>query len=125
MSEFKKKNQYPFWHSPLVLVILFCILGLFSYNIIRLVEKERETSRNKIIQLNKIEELRRREASLNSDIEKLKTEDGIEDTIRSKFQVVKPGEKVVAIVDEEIVIPDKEEEESHSFWLWVKGVFSK
>ena len=125
MSEFKKKNQYPFLHSPLVLIVLFCLLLIFSYNVMKLIEKERETSRNKIMVLNKIDELKAREASLNSDIDKLKTDKGIEDTIRSKFQVAKPGEKVVAIVDEEEKKPTIPEKEDHSFWSWVKGMFNK
>ena len=124
MSEFKKKNQYAFLHSPIMLVILFCILVIFSFNVIKLVEKERETSRNKVMVLNKIEDLKGREVSLNSDIDKLKSEDGLEDIIRSKFQVAKPNEKVVAIIDEEQE-PIIEEKKNHGFWLWVKGMFSE
>ena len=123
MAEFKKKNQYPFWHSPIMLGILFCFLILFSFNVIKLVEKERETSKNKIIELNKIEDLRTREASLSADLNKLNTESGVEDTIRNKFQVVKPGEKVVAIVDEDAPKPEVTETESHGFWSWVKNMF--
>lgn len=125
MREFKKKNQYSFWHSPIILGVLFCILVIFSFNVIKLIEKERLTSRNKIIELNKIEELKQREASLNSDIEKLGTDNGIEDTIRNKFPVAKPGEKVVSIVDEEEKKPIIEEENNHGFWSWIKGMFSK
>lgn len=125
MREFKKKTQYSFWHSPMILCVLFCILVIFTFNVIKLIEKERVTSRNKIIELNKIEELKQREASLNSDIEKLGTDNGIEDTIRNKFQVAKPGEKVVSIVDEEEKKPIVEQENNHGFWSWIKGMFSK
>ena len=125
MREFKKKNQYSFWHSPMILCVLFCILVIFSFNVIKLIEKERETTRNKVIELNKIEELKVREASLSADMGKLETDSGIEDTIRSKFQVVKPGEKVVAIVEEEEKKSTLEEKNNHGFWTWVKGMFSK
>lgn len=125
MREFKKKNQYPFWHSPIMLGVIFCFLVLFSFNVIKLIDKERETTRNKVIELNKIEELTARENSLNSDIEKLGTDSGIEATIRNNYQVTKPGEKVVSIVYEEEKKPIVEEKNKHGFLAWIKGMFSK
>ena len=61
---------------------------------------------------------------LREELEKLKTEEGIEETIRDKYQVVKEGEKMVVIVDEEkkesIVLG---EENKHGFIEWIKGIF--
>lgn len=126
MSEFNRKKTNNLWHSPLVLMVLFAVVVLFLYNIVGLVEKERETAKKKELILNQIETLRVREESLTSDIERLKTEEGIEETIRDKYQVVKEGEKMVVIVDqeksEEIFI--KEETKDHSFWGWVKKTFN-
>lgn len=125
MSEFNRKNKYNFWHSPLMLVLLFCILVLFIYNIIGLIEKERETAKKKDIILANIENLRKRESTLTTGINKLKTEDGIEETIRDKYQVVKEGEKMVTIVDEEkknnveVQVPV----EDSSFLGWIKRLF--
>jgi len=127
MAEFnKKKDKYPFWHSPLMLIVLFAILILFAYNMVGLFGRERETNKNKVLELNKIEELRSRQASLASDIEKLKTDRGIEDTIRDKFQVTKPGEQMVVIVDDktsEDAMPPLPED--HSFWGFIKSMFEK
>jgi cell division protein FtsB len=89
-----------------------------------LFEKEKETSKKKELILAQIETLRSREKKLSDDIEKLKTEEGVEETIRDKFQVVKEGEKMVVIVDEgknvetspDTIVP-------HSFWGWVKKTF--
>jgi len=126
MAEFNKKNKYNFWHSPLVLLLLFCVLVLFAYNMIGLATKERETARKKDLILSNIETLRAREKSLNSDIEKLKTDEGVEETIRDKYQVVKPDEKMVTIVDEEKnVAPSVEVESKHGFFEWLKDMFNK
>lgn len=126
MSEFNRKNKYNFWHSPLVLIVLFCVLILFIYNIIGLIEKERETTEKKNVILSNIETLRNREKSLSNDIEKLKTEEGVEETIRDKYQVVKEGEKMVVIVDEEekgaSITP---QETKHGFIEWIKRIFNK
>ncbi|MCX6753904.1 MAG: septum formation initiator family protein [Candidatus Nomurabacteria bacterium] len=108
-----------------MLILLFCILVLFIYNIIGLMEKERETAKKKDIILANIETLRNRESILTTDINKLKTEDGIEETIRDKYQVVKEGEKMVTIVDEEkknnveVEAPVKDS----SFLGWIKRLF--
>ena len=93
---------------------------------IGLATKERETARKKDLILSNIETLRAREKSLNSDIEKLKTDEGVEETIRDKYQVVKPDEKMVTIVDEEKnVAPSVEVESKHGFFEWLKDMFNK
>lgn len=127
MSEFNNRNKYHFWHSPLVLVVMFCLIILFIYNIINLIEKERETTKKKIIAQEQVDNLKYRELSISKEINKLKTEDGIEESIREKYQVVKPGEKIVVIVNEE------EDSESDSvetkkrfiFIDWLKNLFNK
>ncbi len=130
MTEWKGKNKnsskYNFWHSPLALGILFFLIILFAYNMIGLVKKERETNRNKASELNKIEELRKREQSLTTDIDKLNTDQGIEESIRDKFQVVKPGEKMVVIIDEkENTILPSDTTIDHSFWGYIKRMFKR
>ena len=126
MAQFKKKSKYSFWHSPLVLIFLFIILVLFSYNMIGLIQKERETNKNKVSELNKIDELKKRKDTLSKDIDRLNTEEGIEESVRDKFQVVKPGEKMVIIVDENANKPTSPEESTdHSFWGYIKRLFNK
>lgn len=125
MAEWKSKKKGSFWHSPLALIIILLVLVIFSYNMIGLIGKERETTKNKLSELNKLEDLRKREASLNKEIDRLNTSEGIEESVREKFQVVKPGEKMVVIVEEEKKKPADEESSDHSFWGFIKRMFSK
>ena len=126
MSQFKNKDKYRFWHSPITLLVLFLIIILFAYNTIGLIEKERETNKNKISELKKIDDLRKRESDLSKDISKLNTDEGIEESVRDKFQVVKPGEKMVVIVDEkEKELVEEETLTDHSFWGFIKRMFGK
>jgi cell division protein FtsB len=126
MAEFKKKPKNTFWHSPLVLGILFCFLILFIYNIVGLFAKERETAKKRDIQLDNIEVLRQREKDLSLSIAKLNTEEGIEDAIREKYQVVKEGEKEVIIVDEQEKKVELDMTQSkHGFWGFIKRMFGK
>jgi len=127
MNEFKKKNKNSFWHSPFVLVILLCVVVVFAFNMIGLIEKEKETAQKKALILDEIDTLNKRETMLRSDINKLNTDDGIEDAIRDKYQVVKPGEKMVVIVDDKkpIEVQDNDPKNDHTFWGWVKNMFNR
>jgi cell division protein FtsB len=121
-----KRNNYKFWHSPIALVIIFCIFILFGYNIIGLIQKEKETSHKKELILDQINNLQEKKASLTSDIAKLETEEGKEEIIREKYEVTKLGEKMVTIVDEDKSISQSQEESSnHGFWNWIKKLFKK
>lgn len=126
MAQFKKHENYRFWHSPIALGILLLLVIAFMYNVFGLIEKTRETSKKKELMLEQIDNLHKRESSLTTDISKLETEQGIEDTIRDKYQVAKEGEKMVVIVDEE-----RKESEiidstiNHDFWSWIKKIFKK
>jgi cell division protein FtsB len=124
MAQFKNKKKYSFWHSPLVLLVLFCILVIFAYNMVGLIKKEDETSKNKLSEMQKIDDLKRRQASLEHDIGKLNTDAGIEESVRDKFQVVKPGEKMVVIVDPNEKEAPPDEPIDHSFWGFLKRLFS-
>ena len=126
MKEFKKKDKNNFWSSPLFIIILLGLLIFSVFKIIVLIQKERETAHKKELILDEIDALRERERILNEDIAKMKTEEGIEDAIREKYQVVKEGEKMVTIVDEKEKLPLVDESQTdHSFWGWVKSLFNK
>lgn len=124
MTKWKKSN-YKFWHSPFALVVIFCVLLFFGYKIIDLIKKDIETARKKEIVLNKINSLQERESFLNKDISKLDTEEGKEEIIRGKYQVVKNGEKMVTIVDLlASANTSTKQKASHGFWNWIKGILS-
>jgi cell division protein FtsB len=65
-----------------------------------------------------LEKLAIREKTLASSIDYLKTDQGIEDEIRTKFRAVKDGEKVVVIIDNQstTTIPENKQASSTSFW---------
>lgn len=122
----EKRNNYKFWHSPLALAVLFLLLIFFSYKIFDLIKKERETTYQKELNLNRIEKLNKQIDDLSKDTAKITTTEGEEEIIRDKFMVAKPDEKMVIIVDEEKgSISSEKKEESHGFWNWLKGIFKK
>ena len=93
MANFQeKKNHKNFFHSKPVLVVLSLLLVLFLLNVIKLANKAVETKRNKEIAQAKITELQEQKVKLESNIQKLNTEKGIEENIREKFGLAKEGE---------------------------------
>lgn len=122
MQEFKKNKtkQNPLYSLP-VLGFLSLVILLFGYNTISLIEKNKETSKKKKIELSNIETLRIREEKLKQDISNLETNSGVEEVIRDKFLVGKSGEKVVVIVDKDSKKEsDQSNDKDKSFWSFLK-----
>jgi len=129
MTEFKRKNKYNFWYSPLTLVALLFLLIFFSYKVINIVKKNSQTAHNKDLISNQLKSLQNRENTLTKNISRIQTNEGIESLIREKYQVVKKGEKMVIIVNnnDKDFQQTKSIKKNHSFglWNWIKGIFKK
>lgn len=117
MFDFQEKRKLKqFLYSKITLVVLVVVVGLLLNSVWNIYTKERET---RIVRKNlerEFLELQEREELLREEIERLKTPRGIEEEIRSKFEVSKDGEKVMVIVD-----PTKDKEtqiykRKNSFW---------
>lgn len=80
--------------AVLALAAIFLTRGAYS-----LMMTERESRRDAELLVSKVEELRAREDVLLREIDKLTTEAGIEEEIKSKFNVARAGEHVAIIVD--------------------------
>lgn len=119
----KNQNNKRLWYSPIMLFILFCIVLIFMYNMVGLVEKAHETSKKKDTVSTQIDTLRARESALEGDIAKLKTAEGTEEALRAKYQVVKTGEKMVVIVDEKSATTTPPEKSSSGFLNFFKNLF--
>ena len=101
-----------FSRATLVILIIISVLLLFS--LLNIVKKNKETVKNKELALTEIEELKQKEIDLQSAIGDLKTERGLEENIREKFRVVKEGEELIIIVDDENINQSLEQTEDGS-----------
>ena len=117
-----KRGWSDILHSKPVLVFLACLLLIFAWGIFGFMGKMRETIENKNIAESKLTQLQKEKEQLSSDIAKLKTNEGVEASIRDKFGLAKEGEGVIIIVDDK----NKEEpkkEDSGGFWFWFHNWF--
>ena len=93
----KKKSELVYrW---LVLMALFIIFIIFARAVWSLWQKDKLAHGDLSASTSELETLMERKATLEDKIARLKTERGLEEEIRANFAVVKPGEKVINIVD--------------------------
>ena len=88
-------------YSKPVLVILLIILLWVIYGTWGVFQKERESRANLLRVQNQLANLQERSSELSADVARLNTVQGKEEEIRSKYEVAKPGEELLVIVDKD------------------------
>ena len=68
-------------------------------------------------------ELQNRTTELQASLGRLRSGQGIEEELRQKFTVAKPGEEVVVVVDESAKKSENGTSQSKSFWESILGFF--
>ena len=123
MLEFQEKRKYQkFIYSKITLIVLIIFIFFLLNAVWKVYRKQAVTKDNLIKTATIYESLQAREAMLSAEIERLKTEDGVEEEIRDKYGLVKPGEEVIIVVggdadaDPELTTPT-------SFWQKIKDWF--
>ena len=123
MTDFQKKRKFKkIIYSKLsfaVLFILIFFLGKATYNIY---QKSKFSSENYTAVNQEYSELKDRHNMLKSEIERLNTDSGVEEEIRGKFNVAKPGETIVTIVNSNITNDDVDNSEK-GFWSKFLDIF--
>lgn len=102
MLEFYKKRSLRGWlHSPFSLGILGIII-LFMVSVVnQRYSIEQEMVARRVEAETHLKQLEERQAELKTKVEYLSNERGIEAEMRRNFDVARPGEQVVIILDEE------------------------
>lgn len=102
MREFSQKRKM--WkkiYSIPVLILLLVILFFVLKGTWIIFMKSSYSHKQKIAVEAKLIALQERKNSIEKKIQRLNTETGVEEEIRSKYDVAKEGEKLIVIVDEE------------------------
>lgn len=100
MFDFHEKRKFKrLLYSKATLMILGLVIVWLSFVVWSMYKKERDTGIKRMVQREILNEMRERETTLQNEIDRLNTEKGIEEEIRSKFEVGKEGEKVIIVVN--------------------------
>ena len=124
MFDFYEKRKFKrLLYSKVTLIALGLLVIWLFFNVFSMYKKERDTRLRRIEQRGVLDELEGREESLREEIERLSTERGIEEEVRSKFEVGKEGEKVIIIVDNPEGEDVDKRDTKKTFWQKVFGWF--
>jgi len=116
MRSFQQKRGFRnILQSKPVLALLGILVLVFASGVIGFMGKMQVTIENRKIAENKLAELEKEKIKLSSDIAKLKTDSGVEESIRSKFGLAKEGESEIIIVEDKTT-PEPVKEDSGGFF---------
>ena len=100
MREFEqKRTARKIMSSPIVLVILAVVLFFVARGTWSIYRKNSDSNTELSGALARLAKLTDRQATLAQSVAKLKTDSGVEEEIRDRFQVAKEGEHEIVIVD--------------------------
>lgn len=90
----RKKIYSPWVFGSLLLVTLFLIKGTWGVYF-----KQNESAKNLEKVKTELANAQNREEDLEASVSYLKTQEGVEEEIRDKYSVAKPGEEILLIVE--------------------------
>lgn len=118
MRNFQKRGWKNIFESKPVLGVLFLLVLVFAWGVLGFLGKMYDTRENRKISENRLRELTAEKDRLSNEIASLKTDKGVEESIRDKFGLGKDGEELIIVVDDETKTEPVVQEESWftSFW---------
>lgn len=125
MSDFYEQRRIKhFLYSWPFIILLGVILVIFFRAAWGAYLDERETQIVKQQRVVYLDELKDREASIQTEIDRLNTSRGVEEEIRQKFEVAKEGEGVIVIVDAPEDLGSSAEKPPRGFFQVIADFFS-
>lgn len=127
MANFQRKKKVEkILYSKILIFVLFIIFCILLVGAIGMTRKAIEASKNRKNATEKLNELTQQKNLLEKQNNDLKTEKGIEENIRDKYRVVKNGEGLVIIVDDQNKTDESEKiQNGGGFWKLLKKIFSR
>ncbi|MEI6296042.1 MAG: septum formation initiator family protein [bacterium] len=100
MRDLQGRNSWKrFFYSDIVAIVLLVILFFIARNVFDVYTKDTTAQKKlELAQLN-LSALNDKKLALKDNVDKLKTDRGVEEELRRRFQVSKEGEQVLVIVD--------------------------
>jgi len=100
MFDFHEKRKLKsYLYSKPTIIALFVVAGFISLSVYTRFGVEREMAGKREAVAQEFETLQAQANALESQVERLKSERGIEEEIRNRYQVSKKGEQVVVVLD--------------------------
>ncbi|MFA5997750.1 MAG: septum formation initiator family protein [Candidatus Paceibacterota bacterium] len=119
----ERKKLRKFLYSPITLVVLFVALVFVTRGAWGIHQKAEIAISERDIAARDLAEKQSRVSELNTSLTRLKSDNGIEQEIRQKYDVARPGEEVVKIVDDSSKKGENGGVVEKSFWQRIVSFF--
>ena len=124
MFDYHEKRKIRSWvYSKFSIGVLFALSVWMSIAVYERFSVEREMAHKRAEVVAELGALKERAAVLESKVESLHNERGLEEELRRRFDVAKEGEQVVIIVDDskptDLADPDVLPQEDSPWWSWL------
>ena len=114
-----RKRWTKLLNSPFVAILLLAVVIILGRGVYGVYKKDSLARINANEARGRLDELEARKSALDAEVKRLSTDRGVEEELRKKFQVVKPGENMVIIVDRNTAkSPEVVKEESWLANIW-------
>ena len=124
MLRFSEKKTFKRYLYSRGVLVLLAILILFTTHAVYGVYKKAQSAALYLAESEKsLAEMEEREKYFSKEIERLKSDQGVEEEIRKKFQVAREGEKVMVIMDDEGKGNGSTELPKKSLWQKILNIF--
>ena len=121
----QKKKMRRMVYSKVSVVVLLLVTLLLLKGGVSMYQKEKQSRQNMIEVENKLANAKLRQAELENNLNRLNSPDGVENEIRTKYNVKKAGEEVVLVVESQATSTPTVREKG--FWSkisdWISGIF--
>jgi cell division protein FtsB len=108
--------------SPMALFLSFLLFVTVAYSLISVIPKQRKAQKSKVEAQTELQDAEGRKDALESEIGLLSSDFGREKALREKFGVVKEGEEIIVLVNNE---EEESKEIRKGIWGWVSRLFSR
>ncbi len=120
---YERRRLRRFFYSNGVLVAMALVVTLLVHGVFNVYSKERETSIKADARRAELLDLLNRQASLAAELGRLETKRGVEEELRGKYNVAKPGEGLIVLV-EPPGSATTTSNVSQGVWSWIKSIFN-
>lgn len=123
MIDFQQKKKInKIIHSRVFFFVFFIIIIFLGRSTYDIYQRQQLSATNYTGVKKNYDSIKERKEMLESEIERLKTDIGVEEEIRGKFNVAKPGETVVTIISGSSSV-STDSSKNNGFWNKIWDVF--
>ncbi|MCR4283724.1 MAG: septum formation initiator family protein [Parcubacteria group bacterium] len=124
MREFQQRRILRrLMYSNVSIFFLLVIFIFFIFSIADVYNKSREAIKKNEEVSSELNDIKSKKDYFEAEIDRLNTNAGIEDELRDKFQIAKPGERVIIIVDDKK--DDSEDATPRKSLNWFWNIFGR